>query len=322
MARSSREASAGDVIAGTAIITFCCVATLHVPILGFVFFFLLPLPALFYHVRFGGHAALVISVLSILILIGFSREMNPDALLMSGMLGYGLLLGMHVKNHAPVEKTIAYSAMATLAALFFAILIIGNLTGTGGMALISAHVKKNLELTVLLYGQVDASGETARMLDASIEKAHYALLVILPALTAVMLGITGWINLLLGRTALKKASGFSSPTLGRLNLWQAPGGLVWGVIGCSLFLILPFQAAKIVALNILIVLMMVYLLQGFAIISFYFEKKKVPLFIRALIYIAVAIQQFLLFFIIGLGFFDTWLNVRRINKGENDPLTS
>jgi uncharacterized protein YybS (DUF2232 family) len=67
-------------------------------------------------------------------------------------------------------------------------------------------------------------------------------------------------------------------------------------------------------------IMLVYMLQGFAIISFYFDRKSVPVFIRVFIYATVAIQQFLLLFVIGLGFFDTWFNVRRIDTDGNNSV--
>ncbi len=321
MARSSLDATAGELLAGAAIITLGCATAAYIPVLGFACFFLLPLPAMFYHVRHGGHAAFIVSALPLLILSLLSWGIHTDTLLMAGMLGYGLLLGNYVKHNAAIEKTIAYPALMILAGAFFIIVLAGNLSGAGPFGLVSDHIQQNLELTVALYKQVEASEETIRMLEASIDRIHYALLAIFPAITAAALLISGWINLLLGRITLK-AAGFHLPALGRLNVWQAPDSLVWGVIACSLFLLLPFQAPRIIALNILIVVLMVYLFQGFAIISFYFDKKEVPVFIRALIYGAVAIQQFLLLFVIGLGFFDTWLNLRRINAGGNEPSSS
>ncbi len=321
MTRTPFDATAWDLIAGTAIIALCCAAAVYLPVLGFVCFFLLPLPVIFYHVRFGAQTAFFVSVLGILIFYGLTRGFNSDTILMAGMLGHGFLLGKYVKRHTPIEKTIAYSTLTILGAGFLFVVLAGNLAGTGAFSLVSEHIKKNLDVMISLYKQVETSDEMIRLLEASVEKIHYALLAILPALTASMLAIAAWINLLLGRIILR-AAGFHSPALGHLNVWQAPDGLVWGVIGCGLFLLFPFQAPRVIALNILIVAMMVYLLQGFAIISFYFDKKEVPLFIRVLVYGALVIQQFLLLFVIGLGFFDTWFNLRRINSGDKDQLSS
>jgi uncharacterized protein YybS (DUF2232 family) len=67
-------------------------------------------------------------------------------------------------------------------------------------------------------------------------------------------------------------------------------------------------------MNGLIILMMVYFFGGIAIVSFYFEKKKFPLALRFFLYSLIALQQFILLFVIGLGFFDMWLNFRKLER--------
>ena len=316
-ARPSLSATPRDLIAGTAIITLFGTTSAYIPVLGFAGFFLVPLPVLFYRVRFGGQAALIVSAVSLLIISGVTGGFGADAALMAGMMGQGFLLGQYLENDTPADKTIAYSTLTILAAAFVAIVVIGNLAGTGPTGLISGYIEKNLELMVAAYKQLDVSEEAIREIDESMGRLHHALMAVFPAIIASTLIITAWVNLLLGRFILKKA-GFTSPAMERLNLWQAPEQLVWGVIACGILLLLPFQPMRVIAANILMVAMIVYLLQGFAVISFYFNKKDVPLFIRIIVYAAVAIQQFLLLFVVGVGFFDTWFNLRRINTGDND----
>jgi uncharacterized protein YybS (DUF2232 family) len=60
--------------------------------------------------------------------------------------------------------------------------------------------------------------------------------------------------------------------------------------------------------------MTVYFFQGIAIVSFYFEKKHFPRTIRFLLYALIALQQLILLVVIGLGFFDLWVNFRRLGK--------
>lgn len=318
MARSPFDATPGDLVAGTAIVALCGAAAAYLPIIGFVCFFFLPLPVMYYRVRFGGKAALIVSVASILILSVLSGGMDAHTILTAALLGQGLLLGAYVEQHAPIEKTIGYSTAAILGAVFSAILIAGNLTGSGGIGLVSEHITAGLKMTVEVYREVDATGENIWASGESLEKFRDAMLRVLPATSAAILILGAWINLLAARFILERA-GFRSPVLARLNLWQAPEAMVWAVIGCGLILLLPLQAPRIIAVNLLIAMMTVYLLQGFAVISFYFVRQRVPVFIRVMVYTAVAIQQMLLLIVVGVGFFDTWFNIRRINTGENDP---
>ena len=69
-----------------------------------------------------------------------------------------------------------------------------------------------------------------------------------------------------------------------------------------------------VGLNVLIILLTVYFFQGIAIVSFYFNRKQFPKIARFLLYGLIFIQQLLLMVVIAFGFFDTWLDFRKLNK--------
>jgi uncharacterized protein YybS (DUF2232 family) len=101
--------------------------------------------------------------------------------------------------------------------------------------------------------------------------------------------------------------------LDHLNRWQAPELLVWAVIISGLGLFLPVSAVKIAGLNALIALLPVYFFQGIAIVSFFFEKKQVPRMVKVFVYGIIALQQIFLLVVVGLGFFDTWLNFRKLD---------
>ncbi|HJO63605.1 MAG TPA: DUF2232 domain-containing protein, partial [Desulfobacterales bacterium] len=104
-------------------------------------------------------------------------------------------------------------------------------------------------------------------------------------------------------------------------LWKAPDFLVWGVIGCGLTLLLPSKALKMFGLNGLIILMTIYFFEGIAIVSFYFEKKEFSRILRLFLYTLIVLQQIILFLIIGIGFFDTWLNFRRLGIKKSNGQT-
>jgi uncharacterized protein YybS (DUF2232 family) len=73
-----------------------------------------------------------------------------------------------------------------------------------------------------------------------------------------------------------------------------------------------------VGLNGLLVYMVVYFFQGIAIVAFYFRKKQVPRVARLLFYGIIGVQQVVMLAVIGVGFFDTWFNFRKLGK----PLAS
>jgi uncharacterized protein YybS (DUF2232 family) len=114
--------------------------------------------------------------------------------------------------------------------------------------------------------------------------------------------------------SLLKRRGLFFPAFGVLNLWKAPDSLVWVLIGCGGLLMLPGSTLKIIGVNGLLVLLMIYFFQGIAIVSFFFEKKQFPRLLRIFFYSLIAIQQIVLLVVIGLGLFDIWLNFRKIKS--------
>jgi uncharacterized protein YybS (DUF2232 family) len=113
-----------------------------------------------------------------------------------------------------------------------------------------------------------------------------------------------------------KRRGLSYPDFGTLNLWKSPDWLIWVLIGCGGLILMPGTTLKVMGLNGLLVLLLIYFFQGIAIVSFFFEKKKLPRLLRIFLYSLIAIQQVVLLVIIGLGVFDMWLNFRKINSEE------
>jgi uncharacterized protein YybS (DUF2232 family) len=102
------------------------------------------------------------------------------------------------------------------------------------------------------------------------------------------------------------------PDFGPLNQWKAPEYLVWAVIGCGLMLLIPDTSLKLLGINGLLILVTVYFFQGIAIVAFFFDKKKFPRFVRFILYSLIALQQLLLLVVIGMGFFDVWINFRKL----------
>ena len=121
-----------------------------------------------------------------------------------------------------------------------------------------------------------------------------------------------WLNLLITRRGLPP--GAPRPTLMH---WRSPEQLVWVFIaGAAAFLLLDGWW-KWAGANVALILAAVYLLQGLAVIGYYFEKKQVPRFVRAAAYAAIAILEFLLPVVAAVGFFDLWLNFRRMGKPKS-----
>jgi len=151
------------------------------------------------------------------------------------------------------------------------------------------------------------------MFSENFDRILHDMVRLIPSMVVALTLIVVWINLLFSRSLLTVSRLFYTD-FGSLNRWKAPEPIVWVVIACALMLLLPGGSLRLIGLNGLIALMPIYFFQGIAIVSFYFEKKRFPRLLKVFMYTIIVIQQMFLFVIIGLGFFDMWLNFRKLDR--------
>lgn len=312
-----------DILTGTAILVFCGTVTLYFPVLGFICFFFMPLPAAFYRVRLGrtaGGAMLAVSMVIILAL-GSGTGHAVDLWLIFCMLALGYAMGDALERRLSFEKTVAWSCLPALGAAFAVLAFMGSLSGIGPWQMISDYVYENLEMTAAAYENMNLTDGRIELLIQSPGRVHDSLMGIMPALAVSGMIFSSWANLLLARPALK-AGGMMQANFGKLNRWKAPDGLVWAVIACGVLLLASDARLSYLGLNGLIMLMLVYLFQGIAVVSYYFETRQVPMFLRVMVYVFFVLQQVFALFVIGLGFFDIWADFRRLGADGGEDQDS
>jgi uncharacterized protein YybS (DUF2232 family) len=302
-----------DLFTGVLITSLIFLISVFIPIIGFVAALFIPLPILYYRLRLGRINGLVIPVVTILFMGIIIGGISLDIFFFAGLLLIGFILGELFELNLSIEKTTLYAASSVVLSGLIGLIISSMLSGEGIFALVSGYVAKNLELTLLLYQSMGMSEENVQLISQSLDKIQQVLVTIIPALVSTSTLFVAWVSILLAKPVLISRSLYY-PDFGPLNLWKAPDYLVWGVIGCGLALFLPIAALKIIGLNGLLILMTVYFFQGIAIVAYYFDKKRLPRILRVFLYTLIALQQLILLAVIGLGFFDLWLNFRRLGK--------
>ena len=306
-----------DTISGIALTALLSAIAISVPIFGFVSLLLLPQPVIFYRLKLGRKPGLAIAGAPLLLILLISGKLFADAVFLLGMLGLGFFMGEFIERRLTVEKTIGYSCGAVIIAGFFALFVYTNWLNVGITGWASEYIAKNLEMTVALYEKMGMPQESIRMLENAMAQITFILVRMLPSLITAGLLFAGWLNLLVARRLFSRWQ-MAHADFGTLNKWKAPEFLVWGVIASILMLLPPNTGIKIIGMNGLVVLMTIYFFQGIAVMSYYFEKKGIPLALRVLIYAFIAIQQILVLVVVGLGFFDVWANFRRLGKVPPD----
>lgn len=300
-----------DTLKGIFLSSLLCMACLYIPVIGFLFALLIPLPVLFYSSKLGRKTGLIVSGTTIFIIICVLRTITIDLVFFAELLFLGFMLSEFFRVNLSVERTIAYACCAVLATGIISLIILSNIKGAGIYAVVSEYVGVNLKHSIDIYKQMGMPEENIRMISDNMEFILYVFVRLIPSLVIASILFLSWINLLIAKPLFVKKA-LSYPDFGSLNLWKAPDQLVWLVIGSLCMFLIPDKAVRVFGINILIVMMPIYFFQGIAIVSFYFEKKRLPRGIRILLYSVIAFQYLAALFIAGLGFFDIWLNVRKI----------
>ena len=139
-----------------------------------------------------------------------------------------------------------------------------------------------------------------------------------PALVVMGVVLAAWANFMLARRLLQKVGTWPGAEYD-LKRWLAPDQLVWVVIGCGVGSFLSLGWIKVLCLNGLLVLGLIYFFQGLAIVAFWMERFNAPTFVRTIIYILVAFQYHLTLGVSALGLFDMWFDFRKIKRAAEGP---
>jgi len=293
-------------------------AAVVMPVFGLVSLFLLPLPVLVYRLKLGrskGAAVAAIAFVAMAVILG---EGSLDLFLFLALLLLGLILGESFERRFSLEKTMVVACGALSLMGFLALLFYSHMSGVGLQALISGYVDQYLAMYQAAIDQMGATEETRQALYASIDRIQFVMLRMLPGMIVSGIFFTSWITVLLARPLLKR-TGLPSPEFGDLTRWKSPEVLIWVLIGCGLMLLIPSGSFKLIGINGLVILLQVYFFQGIAIVAFFFEKKRVPVMLRWLVYTLITFQIFLLIVVIAVGIFDMWLDLRKLSPKAIPP---
>lgn len=300
-----------DCIMGVSVSLLIFSATLYLPLLGFFLALVLPMPVTFYRLKLGRNLGALITAIAFSVIAGVTGGLSLDVLFFGALLLTGFFLGEFIEMHVPVEKVGFYTCLTTMGTCLMVLFLHSITVGQDLFSMVSNYVGANLEMTMALYSGMGVPQESIDMISRSIDTIHYVMVRIMPALFSMMIMFVVWVNILFIKTILMK-KGIRLTQLENLRRWRAPEQLVWLAIAFTMLLLVPVTGLKILGLNCILMLMPVYFFQGIAVVSFVFEKRRFPGMLRFFIYSIIAIQQIFLFIVVGLGFFDTWIDFRKL----------
>jgi uncharacterized protein YybS (DUF2232 family) len=94
----------------------------------------------------------------------------------------------------------------------------------------------------------------------------------------------------------------------RWSVWEY---LVWPLIAAGFAVAFSSGLPRVVGLNLLVVFLPIYFLQGLAVVTFFFQKKGVSPVLRTLGYALIALLNPMPMLITAIGVFDMWADFRK-----------
>lgn len=275
-----------------------------VPLLGVFVLLFLPLPVLFYRLKLGRNSGALISAASFFILVLMAKGVAFDTLYVGLLLATGMVLGECLERHMSIQKTMGLTTALAAGSACVAIMAFSLSRGQNVSAIMTDYMNQSLSVAKQLSPELGLDQDMT-------QKLISAMMIIMPGMFMVSFITTLWFNILTIRKLLKR-KGITIKSIEHLNLYKAPDMLVWVFIGCATALMIPAGPVKIFGINCLIVLMLVYFFQGIAVVSYFFQKKNTPMAIKGFCYFLIAVQVYVLILVIGLGFFDNWIDFRKL----------
>jgi len=211
------------------------------------------------------------------------------------------------------SKSIAITVTVTVVTMILAAVVYHFVLGFDIQAE-GAKALKGMESATLEMSKQLWAKEDPQVMQAALKSLMDLTLRIFPALIIIWLSILTAVNLLVVKRLSSHLTRF--PVIQAFSSFRNPDHLIWLLI-LSGFGMLGPHAVSNVALNVLVVLLFLYLLQGLAITTHFFDRLKVGWFIRALFYLLLLIVPYMAVAVLVLGIFDLWGNFRVPRNTEN-----
>lgn len=282
-------------------------AYISLPLAGFLPGLFAPLPGMYYILKSGKSVGFAIVLITTALLAIIADPMVPLLYLaQSGLIS--LALPYFLGKGWGGARAIAISAFVTFASLLLAAAFFWMVRGVDPHGAILKGISSSISQTALLYEKSGLKGEELQTLQQGVKETGALIARIYPAIALIGLLLVAGLNLLV----LKRMAVRLGQTLpvGDIKKFRNPDHLIWFAISAGFALLLNNSFVSTAALNLLVVTLSLYFLQGLAIILHFLDRFAVSRFFRVIFYVLLALQPYLAFAAALLGIFDLWGNFR------------
>ncbi|KAF0188440.1 MAG: hypothetical protein FD168_1802 [Desulfobulbaceae bacterium] len=303
---------------------FTVTALLLLPALQFVFigwlYGLVPLLVFYYFCRFGQLAGsrYILAGSVIAFIVGLIMQTASLVVLAMTLMPAGVMLAHSVlKAEPPYLAGLKGFAVLILSWFLFSGVIAVS-EGTHPYSLLQLSINQGMDEALKFYQEDEKIPPDSRyLLVETFTQIKQRLLQFLPAILTGAALFSVWLAMVIGNRLLQQNTG--AGPWPEYKHWQLPDKLVWSVIFAAFLALIPVPTIRTIAFNLLLVASVIYCFQGFAIVLFFFEKWKVPVLIRSLLYVIFFFQSLGTIFLSVIGLADVWFDLRHSRSQNATP---
>jgi uncharacterized protein YybS (DUF2232 family) len=288
--------------------------SIQVPVAGLLIGALMPLPTIL-TIRRGGWLAgllLVAAGLGMMYYVEHFSGLKAEVLpfLHMALIGFGV--AFFASRQYPLEVVVGSTVLLAVAAQVGVFLALAWQEGLAPLAYLQRTVEeiwtafsRLVENEPILKQEFELSGLKLADIAATLAQVIPALLLINNTLVVLL-------NFLLSRY-MGASQGWEDPKL-PLACWEAPGWLIFVLIGAGFLLLVPSQIAAMIGVNVIMICCLIYFFQGLAILAFSFRRFQVPRFLRWSAYLLLLVVKPAMLLVIIMGLIDLWLDFRCLHR--------
>lgn len=283
-------------------------ASLSVPLIGFASAFLAPVPLAFARIKGGSVAAGFSALLTTLLLaVFFSPPVGAWYAVQCGLIG--LLVPEFALRGFKPSRTILWTTAAAVVLTACMVAAFTISTGTNPQLFVQKEITDGMNQAAKLYEM--QSGLSAQDLDAireSMQTVGQLMSKIYPSLAIINLGFVSSICLIMFvRMAIRRSVAIN---LIPFKAFRTPDFMVWLLIIAGFSVLAPTPVVTIPALNVLVLLGVLYFMQGLAVVFTLCDKTNFANMLKVIITVLLLTQPYLTVVMAVLGIFDLWGDFR------------
>lgn len=294
-------------VAGTLLTLFLQSASVFLGAPGALFHLFVPLPAAYAAMRqgVGAGGAIVVLTSAALFALGGAKGV------LAYLLQFGLvsvLLPLLLRRGRSWDAAVAWTLGAGAGVALTGAAAFAAARGVSVGEMVSRFVKTEVDRAMELYAKAQLPPEQMKELESLARQMADFLAATWPGLAVL---VTGGVLLLTVFLLSAFSAGRYEVPGPPFRLWKAPELLIWVLILGGAGALLAKGWPQRIAMNLTVVVLPVYFLQGLAIVTWFFRTKNVSPFFRNLGYLLVVILNPLPLIVTGMGVFDLWVDFRK-----------